>query len=440
MNLDDPSGSRGVRRERRALGARFAVFGLVLAFVPGAGCSSGDDDAPAGVFQAGGTAGSGGSAQSGNGGRAGAGGTRASGGTSGDGSGADSGESNGGADAGAGNDTGGADDSGGTGNSGGTSAGAAGDPSGGVGGGSSGSGGRPITDELCGDGDDNDGDGYGDCDDDDCADACASCDSAELIDDPSELAVSNLDRPAGPPSDCVATGPALIYEVIADTTGVLEAEASSTLLLRTSILEGCDDETVLACASKHASARVTAGDRRFVRIAGANPQDVGDISVTVHTRPADVCGDGYVDPPEACDDGGRASGDGCDLDCALELSESEPNQDRDSADAWADPFVGEITPAGDEDFVVVDVDTGGTLVAETLDLGDGACEDERLDSVLELFDASGDPLGEDDDGGVGYCSRITRPYSEAGRYYLRVTALGAGETPVFPYRIAVRVE
>jgi cysteine-rich repeat protein len=31
-----------------------------------------------------------------------------------------------------------------------------------------------------------------------------------------------------------------------------------------------------------------------------------------------VCGDGFVDPPEECDDGGRAGGDGCDGFCFSE--------------------------------------------------------------------------------------------------------------------------
>jgi cysteine-rich repeat protein len=238
----------------------------------------------------------------------------------------------------------------------------------------------------------------------------------------------------------VATGPALIYEVIVQTTGYLEVDAQGSPLLRTSILAGCDDEEVRACGSNHASSAVTAGERRFVRIAGLEPQDVGEITVDVRSRPGGVCGDGYRDPPEGCDDGAREPSDGCDADCAVELGETEPNQGRESADPWTAPFFAEITPEDDEDFVTFDLALGGTLVAETLGVGADTCEGQTLDSLLELFDASGDPLASDDDSGVGYCSRITRTYTQAGTYYLRVTASPTGSTPTFPYQLTVSVE
>jgi hypothetical protein len=90
--------------------------------------------------------------------------------------------------------------------------------------------------------------------------------------------------------------------------------------------------------------------------------------------------------------------------------------------------------------VVFDVAEPGTLVAETLDLGEQACERGTLDSFLQLFDASGDLLASDDDGGERYCARLSVANTQAGRYFLRVSAASSGETPVFPYRLALRIE
>jgi cysteine-rich repeat protein len=148
----------------------------------------------------------------------------------------------------------------------------------------------------------------------------------------------------------------------------------------------------------------------------------------------------YHDPAEACDDGNDQAGDGCDASCAVEASETEPNGARETADEWSEPFYAEIAPAADEDFVVFDVAEPGTLVAETLDLGEQACERGTLDSFLQLFDASGDLLASDDDGGERYCARLSVANTQAGRYFLRVSAASSGETPVFPYRLALRIE
>lgn len=78
-----------------------------------------------------------------------------------------------------------------------------------------------------------------------------------------------------------------------------------------------------------------------------------------------VCGDGLIDEPEACDDGNLSNGDGCDSLCALEgtIYETEPNEDgspqaqtNDFSVANAEgPFsatitvIGAIVPQGDED-------------------------------------------------------------------------------------------
>jgi cysteine-rich repeat protein len=243
-----------------------------------------------------------------------------------------------------------------------------------------------------------------------------------------------------PMSDCVATGPALTLGLRVETTGVLEVDVEGSALFRVSILGACDDPETLACGLGHASARVTAGDRVFARVAGLEPMDAGELTLTVRSRPADVCGDGYRDPAERCDDGNDEAGDGCDASCHLEATEVEDNSAISSASAYSEPFYAEIAPAGDEDLVVLDLEGDATLVAETLDLGDASCATGALDSLLELLDASGDPLAFDDDGGVGYCARLVVPDLRSGRYVLRVAASPDGAVETFPYRLRVSVE
>ena len=97
---------------------------------------------------------------------------------------------------------------------------------------------------------------------------------------------------------------------------------------------------------------------------------------------------------------------------------------------------------------------GKSLRAEVIE-GDGeACESNRVDSLLTLYDESGLLLGSDDDSGRGFCSRIDGTGSAAtaaeayannlagGTYYLLVEAAEVAREATdasgqFAYRLAV---
>jgi hypothetical protein len=92
----------------------------------------------------------------------------------------------------------------------------------------------------------------------------------------------------------------------------------------------------------------------------------------------------------------------------------------------------EIRPAGgDVDyFKIHNLKTGQTLVAETLS--------GQIDSVLGVFDAAGNLLVADDDGGSGVLSRIEFKVPADGRYFIAVSTFpdfdftGSGNTdPTF---------
>lgn len=414
MSLRARGFGRGLSRGRLAA--------LVLS-VPLAGfaCGAEDDAGPAGVGQGA----SGGSAGSSASGRAGGGSSHS--GSSGDGAGE-------GAAAG---DTGGAGEAGatGSGNAGEDAGGSAGE---GTGGGRGGSAGATIAPEHCADQIDNDDDGATDCADEDCQEPCArTCEATSVLSDPGMVLTTNTDHPPAPPNQCVADGPALIYEVTVATTGMLEASVEGSALLSVSISTECADPVARACGFGWASAPVTAGERVFLRVAGVDATDQAELELSVHSRPANVCADGYRDAEESCDDGNEQPGDGCDAACVLEASEAEPNAERDAASPFVAPFFGAIDPAGDEDFVVFETLERASLVIETLPVGDDACARTTQDSAVELFDGSGDFIAADDDGGEGYCARLVYPNTDAGRYFVRVTASSTGDTPTFPYELSV---
>jgi len=387
---------------RRALSIRCScVFAAAVALA--AACGEKSDDPPAGVYGQGATGGSGGSvggarfgASGGRGGGTGKAGS-ASGGSSSGGASPDGG----GNGAGEGGDASGGADDGGHGGSSGTGDGAGS-------GGTAGGGGSPRA-----------------------------CESSGTLTDPSSVDAANDGLQAAPPSDCGSNGPALIHEVTVASTGMLEVETTGVPRLAVSISTACDDWHTLGCRLGSASAAVTAGDRVFVRVAGVDPTDEGYFSLSVFSRAADVCGDGYRDPGEGCDGGNDRPGDGCDDRCEVEAVETRDNDALADADAFAAPFFGEIGPAGDQDYVTFDVASAATIVVETRSIGDDACARGMLDSLLELYDADGDLLAMDDDSGDGNCSRVSITTAQPVTYHVRVAASPSGDTPTFPYELVI---
>lgn len=304
-------------------------------------------------------------------------------------------------------------------------------------------------DENCTDGDvDQDGDGDVDCADSDCAEACAnSCAALETLADPARVSGETFRHAAQLRGSClpsdVTSGPEIVYRFIAAHTGVLEAEVRSessadfTLSVRTTC---ASDDSELGCAQTSSGFQgrdllrvpVTQNQTVFVVVDGAGSGSDGRYGLTVASRPI-VCGDGNRDGAEACDDGNTSSLDGCSATCVLESDESEPNGSLGQANAYTSyPFFAAISAPDDVDVFSIALPAGHTrLLAETFDLGDGACAKYLLDSRLEILNAAGTPLAANGDTRSSFCSRVQEIGLSAGTYYVRVTSEGL--KPTFPY-------
>ncbi|MEO7328542.1 MAG: DUF4215 domain-containing protein, partial [Minicystis sp.] len=123
-----------------------------------------------------------------------------------------------------------------------------------------------------------------------------------------------------------------------------------------------------------------------------------------------LCGDGFIDAPEVCDDGNASDGDGCSGACQYELlGESEPNGDVASAGGPVSPNVllgGAIDPAGDVDTFALFLPFPGDLSLRTFDgSGPGSCN--GIDTVLTLIAPDGSTvLITQDQGGLDGCAAI----------------------------------
>ncbi len=88
-----------------------------------------------------------------------------------------------------------------------------------------------------------------------------------------------------------------------------------------------------------------------------------------------------------------------------------------------------LYPAGDEDWVKLDVSDGETCIIETLDLSF------ECDTYIYLYDTDCSTLlSKDNDTGVGDASMITYDFPSAGTYYLKVDSWGVG---LGTYKISV---
>ncbi len=114
-------------------------------------------------------------------------------------------------------------------------------------------------------------------------------------------------------------------------------------------------------------------------------------------------------------------------------AEVEPNDEPAQATPITSGASGALG-AEDEDLYRIDVPAGSTLYAQTSD-GNGSC---AVDTLLELLDANGETLAEDDDGGAPIpggragCSALDARFTTglvdlaAGTYYLRVSGFQGG--------------
>ncbi|MCC6556877.1 MAG: pre-peptidase C-terminal domain-containing protein, partial [Polyangiaceae bacterium] len=138
-------------------------------------------------------------------------------------------------------------------------------------------------------------------------------------------------------------------------------------------------------------------------------------------------------------------------------SEAEANDTAAAANALSGAEVlvlGGHPSNDDSDFFAITVPPGKSIRAEIIEGGAETCESNSIDSALTLYDAGGVALGDDDDGGRGFCSAFDGTGSSpasgfahalpGGTYYLQVEAAAFAQTPgdptgQFDYRLVVTI-
>jgi cysteine-rich repeat protein len=196
-------------------------------------------------------------------------------------------------------------------------------------------------------------------------------------------------------------------------------------------------------------------------------QALGEIpayEVRIESSPADICGNGLLEPGETCDDGNTTSGDGCSAACEYEgvlVVESEQNGTQASADplgltgARTVHVKGTNTPPGDNDVYSFAVPANAAVTVHALTHTDPinptSCKNAMTDTTLYVEAAGievvgwGPNLGQlewNDDAGPGFfCSEIdfALPVSSTEQtYYLRVQ--GFQNTTVTEYYLDVTLQ
>jgi cysteine-rich repeat protein len=283
-----------------------------------------------------------------------------------------------------------------------------------------------------------------------CADPCGT-DAVLAAPDPSTQMADTTSHPGKLDSKCSSssgTGPNLVYQVKAATAGVLAIDLESDVDLGVSARTSCADATTeVACIDhfvsgsfeQHLVVPCTAGQVVFIVVGGYGPTDAGDFTLSIKSRPI-VCGDGFRDPGEQCDDGNTASGDGCSSTCQLEPTETEPNNTVAQANAYSSPWYAQLSPAGDVDVVSVQVTSPPAGITATLsDFNNGYdCEAGTMEAVLQIIGPDGTTmLAHQDFGLTDACGSVSVVAEQAGTYYVTVAASMQSASPTFPYKLDV---
>lgn len=126
------------------------------------------------------------------------------------------------------------------------------------------------------------------------------------------------------------------------------------------------------------------------------------------------------------------------------FSEVEPNDSRPQANAYVDPFTASVYPAFDGDWIRVTVTQPGTdLVAEVLDVGNGDCMNQIIDSQVEVLGTDGvtQLAFNDDTTAQNYCSKATAMNLAPGLYYVKVGASAQfAPSLTFIYKLKVTLQ
>lgn len=140
-----------------------------------------------------------------------------------------------------------------------------------------------------------------------------ACSQPIALADPGEASGDTMGHAnhADPTTECAGAGaPDLVYRFTAGQTGILTARLTAALDLRLYVETECGEAaSQLACAKAAATSgvfdskvemQVDVGQELYFVVDGATPSTMGLFDLDVATRPI-ACGDGLVDPGEACD-------------------------------------------------------------------------------------------------------------------------------------------
>jgi cysteine-rich repeat protein len=158
-----------------------------------------------------------------------------------------------------------------------------------------------------------------------------------------------------------------------------------------------------------------------------------------------VCGDGFVDLPETCDDSNTVNGDGCSSTCQIEGAQNEVEPDNTIAQANASPvqvsgdalITGSIGVIGDKDYYKVTVATPGVIRFETFEV---LYDCTNVSTTLRLYDSSNVQIKTDSpdtvESGINNCAALVNPFFSAGTYYIEVEQIANNATT--PYLLQVK--
>jgi cysteine-rich repeat protein len=163
-----------------------------------------------------------------------------------------------------------------------------------------------------------------------------------------------------------------------------------------------------------------------------------------------VCGNGALEAGETCDDSNIVGNDCCtatctiEPDCEVEVNNTIPQANDFAGTAVNGTVYGHIDPEGDFDIWEIVV-PAGDAVALVAEIGPGkegtVCDSSSVvggDAEVTLYNSNGVQVGNDDDGGVDYCSMLSIGLFP-GTYYLEVRAsdLAAVASEVFDYSLNI---